>query len=92
MSSAAPLRWTTGGTTSWHIHGANLGVSADAYVRAGGFKPLAFDEDIALVNALKATGARIAWSAAPRVRTSARLDSRACNGFGDYLRFLAVSC
>lgn len=75
-----------------HIHGANLGVSADAYVRAGGFKPLAFDEDIALVNALKATGARIAWSAAPRVRTSARLDSRACNGFGDYLRFLAVSC
>ena len=75
-----------------HIHGANLGVCTDAYVRAGGFEPLAFDEDVALVQALKATGARIAWSAAPRVRTSARLDSRARNGFADYLRFLAVSC
>ena len=73
-----------------HIHGANLGVATDAYLRAGGFKPLAFDEDVALVQAMKAMGARIAWSAAPRVRTSARLDSRARNGFGDYLRLLAV--
>ena len=68
-----------------HIHGANLGVSAAAYNRAGGFQPLACGEDVALVHALRATGAVIAWSAAPRVVTSARLDARARGGFGDTL-------
>jgi glycosyltransferase involved in cell wall biosynthesis len=68
-----------------HIHGANLGVSAEAYVRAGGFRPLACSEDVALVEALQQTGARIAWSAAPRVSTSARQDARARGGFGDTL-------
>ncbi len=68
-----------------HVHGANLGVSAKAYVRAGGFPALACSEDVALVEALQATGARIAWSAAPRVSTSARHDARARGGFGDTL-------
>ncbi|WP_118178653.1 glycosyltransferase [Paraburkholderia phosphatilytica] len=68
-----------------HVHGANLGVAAHAYQRAGGFPPLACDEDVALVNMLIVTGARIAWSAAPRVTTSGRLDSRARGGFGDTL-------
>lgn len=68
-----------------HIHGANLGVSAEAYVRAGGFPALTCSEDVALVEALQATGARIAWSAAPRVSTSARHDARARGGFGDTL-------
>jgi glycosyltransferase involved in cell wall biosynthesis len=65
-----------------HIHGANLGVSAHAYLRAGGFPPLESSEDVALVEALLATGARIEWSAAPRVVTSARTDFRARKGFG----------
>jgi glycosyltransferase involved in cell wall biosynthesis len=65
-----------------HIHGANLGVSAEAYQRAGGFAPLRSSEDVALVHALEAAGARIAWSAAPRVATSARRDARAPEGFG----------
>jgi len=68
-----------------HIHGANLGVSAEAYRRVGGFAPLACSEDVALVQALQAGGARIAWSAAPRVSTSARTDARARGGFGDTL-------
>jgi hypothetical protein len=68
-----------------HVHGANLGVSAQAYLRAGGFAPLACSEDVALVEQLQATGARIAWSAAPRVVTSARRASRARGGFGDTL-------
>ena len=68
-----------------HIHGANLGVSAEAYLRAGGFPPLACSEDVALVHALQAIGARIAWSAAPRVSTSARVNARARGGFGDTL-------
>lgn len=65
-----------------HIHGANLGVSAQAYRRAGGFEPLASSEDVALVRALEAVGARIAWSAAPRVVTSTRRAFRAPGGFG----------
>jgi len=69
-----------------HIHGANLGVSADAYRRAGGFQPLASSEDVALVKALQAAGVRIAWSAAPRVTTSARREFRAPDGFGATLK------
>lgn len=65
-----------------HIHGANLGVSARAYTRVGGFAPMEADEDVMLVEALIADGARIAWSAAPRVVTSARTDFRAKKGFG----------
>ena len=65
-----------------HIHGANLGVSAAAYQRAGGFAALTSSEDVALVEALQRTGARIAWSAAPRVVTSARRQYRAPEGFG----------
>lgn len=65
-----------------HIHGANLGVSASAYRRAGGFKALTSSEDVALVEALGQTGARIAWSARPRVETSARKTFRAPLGFG----------
>ncbi|CAB3795426.1 hypothetical protein LMG27177_03844 [Paraburkholderia fynbosensis] len=69
-----------------HIHSANLGVSASAYSLVKGFQPLATNEDVALVEALIAAGATVAWSAAPRVTTSARLDSRAPGGFGDALR------
>ena len=68
-----------------HVHGANLGVSAVAYRSVGGFQALACSEDVALVAALQKSGARIAWSAAPRVTTSARTDARARGGFGDAL-------
>lgn len=73
-----------------HIHGANLGVCAAAYRRAGGFRPLACSEDVALVAALECCGARVAWSAAPRVTTSARTDARARGGFGDTLLHYAA--
>ncbi len=65
-----------------HIHGANLGISAHAYRSVGGFESLANSEDVAIVAALEAAGARIAWSAAPRVVTSARTGYRASAGFG----------
>ena len=71
-----------------HIHGANLGVSAGAYVQAGGFEPLACHEDVQLVRNLERSGASIAWSHTPQVITSARLDCRAQGGFGDYLKSL----
>lgn len=71
-----------------HIHGANLGISADAYRRAGGFEPLPCHEDVHLVRRLERCGANIAWSHRPQVVTSARLDSRVRGGFGDFLRNL----
>jgi len=74
-----------------HIHGANLGVSAEAYLLAGGFPPLACHEDVHLIRQLELCGARIAWSCRPRVTTSTRLDCRAVGGFGDYLRSMANS-
>lgn len=68
-----------------HIHGANLGVSAAAYQAAGGFAAVGCHEDVLLVRALERLGARFAWSALPRVFTSARIDARARGGFGDTL-------
>lgn len=68
-----------------HVHGANLGVSAAAYRRAGGFRFLACSEDVAFVASLVASGATVAWSAKPRVVTSARKEARATGGFADAL-------
>jgi glycosyltransferase involved in cell wall biosynthesis len=65
-----------------HIHGANLGVSSQAYLAAGGFPSVTSSEDVALVSALQRIGASVAWSAAPRVFTSARRAFRAPLGFG----------
>ncbi|AVT01148.1 glycosyltransferase [Paracidovorax avenae] len=72
-----------------HIHGANLGVASGAYVQAGGFPELCTGEDVALVRALEASGASIAWTDRPRVVTSARRRWRAPDGFGAYLAGLA---
>ncbi len=73
-----------------HIHGANFGLSAAAYRRSGGFQPLASSEDVALVEALIAADVDIAWSAKPRVTTSARRDYRAPDGFGATLERAAA--
>lgn len=68
-----------------HVHGANLGVCAEAYRRVGGFRHLASGEDVALVDALVSAGVSIAWSSQPRVVTSARTDGRARGGFAGAL-------
>lgn len=74
-----------------HVHGANLGVSTSAYLKAGEFQALGCGEDVALVEMLNVTGASIAWSAAPRVATSARTTARVRGGFGDTLALWADS-
>ncbi len=74
-----------------HVHGANLGVSAAAYLAVGGWPPLPTGEDRALVESLLATGVGVRWSGGMRVTTSARRDPRAVGGFGDHLRGLATS-
>ncbi len=73
-----------------HIHGANLGVSSDAYVRAGGFKALPAHEDVHLIKDLQRVGAQIIWTARNSVITSARKHYRCKEGFGDYLNSLAI--
>lgn len=71
-----------------HVHGANLGVSRDAYVAVGGFEPKRHDEDVSLVAALEHAGFSVAWSAGPRVSTSARIEARAPHGFASAIRAL----
>ncbi|MFO3705094.1 glycosyltransferase [Xanthomonas codiaei] len=70
------------------IHGANLGVSTDLYQQCGGFSALTCSEDVALVHALQAIKASIAWSPRSVVWTSARRHARALGGFSDFLKQL----
>ncbi|WP_085687252.1 MULTISPECIES: glycosyltransferase family 2 protein [unclassified Pseudomonas] len=74
-----------------HIHGANLGISADAYRSAGGFQHLTAHEDVHLVADLKRVGAHIVWTATNPVITSARKDFKCRGGFGEYLSSLGHS-
>lgn len=76
--------------THEHVHGTNLGVCADAYLAAGGFAPIATGEDVALWNALVATGAPLARTRAIPVVTSSRLAARAPDGFASFLRSWAA--
>ncbi|HEX3705105.1 MAG TPA: glycosyltransferase family 2 protein [Mycobacteriales bacterium] len=70
-----------------HVHGANFGCTAAAYLHAGGWMPVASDEDVALVAALR--GRRVLRTATIPVLTSARRNPRARGGFGDALLELA---
>lgn len=73
-----------------HVHGANLGIAAHAYRRSGGFAPLPCSEDQALVDRMAQAGFTIAWTARPRVITSARPYSRVEGGFATALRAAAA--
>ena len=77
--------------THSHVHGANLGFTARAYLAAGGFQPIATAEDHALITALSAAGSRILRSTEGSVRTSARRHARAPRGFSHLLSSLAVA-
>jgi glycosyltransferase involved in cell wall biosynthesis len=68
-----------------HVHGANLGVRADAYVRAGGWADLRTAEDHDLWARLRASGARTISPSHLRVTTSGRRVGRAPMGFAGAL-------
>ena len=68
-----------------HIHGANMGFSADAYWRVGGFAALVSGEDVDLVQRFEAAGCRITWYDELSVTTSDRRNGRAPGGFADHL-------
>lgn len=73
-----------------HIHGANLGVRASTYCEVGGFPPVPGDEDVRLVQALRAHGADVRSSAQLHVVTSGRLHGRVGHGFANFLAGLPV--
>ena len=64
-----------------HVHGANLGFAADAYLAAGGFRPLPTAEDHALVDDLLSAGLPLLRTTRVPVMTSARALARAPRGF-----------
>jgi hypothetical protein len=63
------------------IHGANLGIDADTYLKAGGFSDLTTGEDRDLVLRTAALGAVICRHPSVRVATSGRRQARAPDGF-----------
>ena len=69
-----------------HIHGANLGLTAAAYLAAGGFPAAALGEDVALVTA--SSERRVVRTTALPVRTSGRAVGRVTGGFADFLKAL----
>ncbi|MFJ8752372.1 glycosyltransferase [Streptomyces sp. NPDC102441] len=70
-----------------HVHGANLGIRADTYLHAGGFRAVPHSEDRFLVDAL-APGTHILRTDACPVLTSGRTAPRAPHGFGTFLHDL----
>ena len=72
-----------------HVHGANFGVRADAYVAAGGWAiGVRVGEDHLLWNSLHAAGYKLRQDPALAVRTSARTRSRVIGGFATGLALL----
>ncbi len=72
-----------------HVHGANLGVRADAYLALGGWRSdLASHEDVDLVRRAEEACLSIRRTARIPVVTSARATGRAPDGFARYVRDL----
>lgn len=74
-----------------HVHGANLGFRASAYLAASGFPPSHTAEDHALVDSLAAAGRQILRTTDVSVLTSARRQARAPRGFSHLLSTLAAT-
>ncbi|MBB2947189.1 glycosyltransferase involved in cell wall biosynthesis [Actinoplanes lutulentus] len=79
------------GTAHDHAHGANLGISADAYQSAGGFRPLPHSEDRDLIDRMSHRGARVVTDTSCPVITSSRRLGRAPHGFAAHLITLAAA-
>jgi glycosyltransferase involved in cell wall biosynthesis len=74
------------GLPAGNVHGANLGVRASTYLAAGGIPDLVEHEDVALVRAARAVGARDHVSDAHEVETSGRFTGRTPGGYAAFLR------
>jgi glycosyltransferase involved in cell wall biosynthesis len=90
LSAAFAARYAFGDGSHPHVHGANLGCRASAYLKAGGFRPLRTAEDHDLLRALSESGCAIARSSDIPVTTSSRRSGRAPAGFSQLLTTLAA--
>ncbi len=79
-----------GGRGHRHVHGANLGIRADAYRLLGGWRAIATGEDVQLAAAAEAEGLAISRIDSIPVATSSRLTGRAPAGFASYLQRMSV--
>lgn len=69
-----------------HVHGANIGICAAAFLAAGGWCPYTVvGEDHLIWNALRKLGHRVRQTTRLRVLTSARTRSRVLGGFATNL-------
>ena len=82
-------RYAFGSGPHPHVHGANLGIRASAYLAAGGFRPLRTAEDHALLAAATEAGCPVVQAGDITVETSGRRLARAPRGFSNLLRTLA---
>ena len=89
VPDAFERRYAFGAGPHPHVHGANLGIRASAYLAADGFPPLPTAEDHALVAAATEAGCAVLRAADLAVETSSRRQARAPEGFGHLLRTLA---
>jgi glycosyltransferase involved in cell wall biosynthesis len=82
--------YSHGGGPHPHVHGANFGIRASAYLAAGGFPSLRTGEDHALLRALSAAGIAAKRAGDIAVQTSARRHARAPWGFSHLLGTLTA--
>jgi glycosyltransferase involved in cell wall biosynthesis len=88
VPAAFAARYRSGSEPHPHVHGANLGIRASAYLKAGGFRPLRTAEDHALLDAVSRAGCPVRRARDIAVQTSARRQARAPEGFSRLLRTL----
>ncbi len=89
VPAAFDARYEFGAGPHPHVHGANLGIRASAYLAAGGFRPLRTAEDHALLATATEAGCAVVHAGDISVRTSGRRQARAPRGFSYLLRTLA---
>ena len=89
VPAAFEARYDFGDGPHPHVHGANLGIRASAYLAAGGFRSLRTAEDHALLAAVTEAGCPVLQASDLTVQTSARRLARAPAGFSHLLRILA---
>lgn len=87
----AEYRAKVWGTAHGHIHGANMGTRASAYLEAGGFHAQPCHEDVSLWRRLRATAGVVCRAESGLVvATSGRRTGRLTGGFASYLAALEV--
>lgn len=74
-----------------HVHGANLGLSSEAYWSVGGFSALETGEDVELVQKLEYSAFPVMYACDSPVSTSCRRVGRAPNGFAAHLNSLDLA-